>query len=211
LPLNLPVVPQSQLDVRPIDWSGLTRRFMNDGELEVLIALVRSVSPQRVLEIGCNEGRTVKAVLSNVPGITKYIGVDVPPSYIPAKPVQRREVSAQPGHMALGLSAFELMLRPRGSMDLTGAEIGLCDAVFIDGDHGWKAVLHDTLLAREIVRPGGIIVWHDYHGQGTVDVRDVLETVAKFDRSIPDCDDPDGPGYSTLMHVENTWLAFERR
>ncbi len=42
---------------------------------------------------------------------------------------------------------------------------------------GSQAVLHDTALARSLVRKGGIIVWHDYHGQDTVDVRRVLETL----------------------------------
>ncbi|MGB3389540.1 MAG: class I SAM-dependent methyltransferase [Pseudaminobacter sp.] len=195
--LRLPIVMQSQLDVRPIDWSGLTKRFMNPGELEVLIALVRSVSPKAVIEIGVNEGRTAKAILANVDGIEKYIGVDVPPGYVTAREVQRKEVPEKPGHLASGDGRFELMLRPRGSMDLSESDFpGLFDAVFIDGDHGFEAVLHDTLLARQIVRPEGIIIWHDYHGQDTVDVRKVLE---RFRANGSD-----------IRHVEGTWLAFER-
>lgn len=193
----LPVVPQSQLDVRPIDWSGLTRRFMNDGELEVLIALVRSVNPRGVLEFGVNEGRTAKAILQNVPGIERYQGVDVLPGYVPAMAVQRREVPVKPGHMAKDDLRFELILRPRGSLDLVSEDVQPADAIFIDGDHGWKGVLNDTALATKLVRPGGIVIWHDYHDQGTVDVRDVLEIMARHTG-----------GFS---HVEGTWLAFVRR
>jgi len=148
LPLSLPKVAQSQLDVRPIDWRGLPQTFMNRGELEVLIALVASVEPKAVLEIGVNEGRTAKAILANVPGIEKYIGIDVPPGYVTAREVQRKEVPEKPGHLASSDGRFELVLRPRGSMDLSEKEFpGLFDAVFIDGDHGFEAVLHDTLLA----------------------------------------------------------------
>jgi predicted O-methyltransferase YrrM len=191
----LPQVDQSQLDVRPIDWNGLTHRFMNNGELEVLIALVAGVAPRCVLEIGVNEGRTAKAMLANVPGILRYIGVDVPPTYRPSKDVQRREVPARPGHMAARDPRFELVLRERGSMDFAPGDLPTVDAVFIDGDHGFEAVLHDTLLARQIVRPGGIIIWHDYHAVDTVDVRRVLE---RFYATGSD-----------IRHVAGTWLAFE--
>jgi predicted O-methyltransferase YrrM len=171
---------------------------MGNGELEVLIALVASVEPKAVLEIGVNAGRTAKAILANVPGIEKYMGIDVPPGYVTAREVQRKEVPEKPGHLASGDERFELLLRPRGSMDLSKKAFpGLFDAVFIDGDHGFEVVLHDTLLARQIVRPGGIIIWHDYHGQDTVDVRKVLE---RFHANGSD-----------IRHVEGTWLAFERQ
>lgn len=196
LPLNLPVVPQSQLDVRPIDWSGLSRRFMNEGELEVLVALVRSVQPKAVLEFGVNEGRTAKAILQNVQGIESYQGIDVLPGYVPAMAVQRREVPAKPGWMAAGEDRFELILRRNGSRDLAVEDLKPCDAAFIDGDHGWQGVLNDTLLCQKLVRPGGIVIWHDYHGLGNVDVRDVLDLMHAH-----------GVG---IRHVENTWLAFLR-
>ena len=81
----LPSVPQSLLDVRPIDWNGLPRRFLNKGELETLIALMRSVCPRHVIEFGVNVGRTAKAILANVAGIESYTGIDVMPGYVPAK------------------------------------------------------------------------------------------------------------------------------
>ena len=69
--MTLPKVKQSQIDVRPIDWGDMPRRFLNPGELEVLVALVRSVKPRGVLEFGVNVGRTAKAILANVPGIER--------------------------------------------------------------------------------------------------------------------------------------------
>lgn len=169
---------------------------MNPGELEVLVALIGSVSPKAVIEIGVNEGRTAKALLANVPSITRYLGIDVPIGYRTAKDVQRREVPARPGHLALDDPRFELILRPRGSLDLMPSDLPPCDAVFIDGDHGFEAVMHDSLLAASLVRSGGIVVWHDYHGADTVDVRRVLECFRRFGADI--------------RHVEGTWLAFRR-
>jgi hypothetical protein len=34
--------------------------------------------------------------------------------------------------------------------------------VFIDGAHSAEYLENDTALALRMVRPGGIIVWHDY-------------------------------------------------
>lgn len=170
---------------------------MNKGELETLVALVRSVSPRHVVEIGVNVGRTAKAIMANVDGIERYTGIDVAPGYVPAKAVQRNEVPAHPGELVADDPRFQLVVRPRGSLDLAVADLAPCEAAFIDGDHGREAVMHDTALARALVRPGGVIVWHDYHDLGTVDVREVLDEMHQA--GVP------------IRHVAQTWLAYERR
>lgn len=194
--MKLPTVSRSRLKLRPMDWTGMTRRFMNAGELETLIALFASVRPRGVLEFGINEGRTAKAILANVPGIERYQGIDVTRGYVTAKAVQRKEVPDNPGHMVQGDRRVHLVLSARGSLDLKPSDLQPCDAAFIDGDHGREAVMHDTRLARQLVRPGGIIVWHDYHDLGNVDVREVLHEEAA--------------NGAPIHHVQGTWLAFER-
>lgn len=174
----------------------MSRRFLNKGELETLIALVRSARPHHVVEFGVNVGRTAKAILANVAGVEHYTGIDVAPGYVTAKAVQRNEVPAFPGALVEDDPRFELVVRPRGSLDLTTSDLAPCDAAFIDGDHGREAVMHDTALARALMRPGGIIVWHDYHELGTVDVKSVLDDMSH--------------GGDPIMHVEQTWLAYER-
>lgn len=194
--MKLQTVSRSRLSLRPIDWTGLTRRFMNESELETLIALVASVQAKAVLEFGVNTGRTAKAILANVPGIQSYQGIDVLPGYVTAKAVQRQEVPDQPGAMVNADPRFHLVLSAKGSLDLQASDLRRCDAAFIDGDHGRTAVIHDTVLARQLVRPGGIIIWHDYHDLGNVDVREVLHELAAAGRQI--------------CHVQGTWLAYER-
>ena len=169
---------------------------MNPGELEILIALVRSVEARHVIEFGVNVGRTAKAVLANVVTVEDYTGIDVTPDYVPSKAVQRHEVPDCPGELVAGDPRFRLIVTPRGSLDLTPGDLQPCDAAFIDGDHGRVAVMHDTALAGAVVRPGGIIIWHDYHDLGTVDVKAVLESYHRAGHAI--------------AHVAGTWLAFER-
>jgi predicted O-methyltransferase YrrM len=43
---------------------------------------------------------------------------------------------------------------------------GSCDLVFIDGSHAYSYVESDTQKALRMLRPGGVIVWHDYRWPG---------------------------------------------
>jgi predicted O-methyltransferase YrrM len=180
-----------------LDRTGLPERYFHPGELETLVNLIGSIEPVTVIEFGVNEGRTAKAMLRHIPSIRKYVGIDVLPGYVTAKTVQRREIPDRPGHLAQDERAFELILRTRGSLDLIADDLPECDAVFIDGDHGAEAVRHDTALAMARTRSGGLIVWHDYHDLGTVDVKAVLDLMASEGHPI--------------KLIAGTWLAFERR
>jgi predicted O-methyltransferase YrrM len=196
--MTLPTIPQSSLPIVPIDWSGLDKRFLNPGELEVLVALVRVIAPKTMLEIGVNTGRTALALLRHVPSLEYYIGIDVLPGYVPAMAVQRNELPQDPGHFAKMDPRFKLILSAQGSLDFQVAKPGLppCEVVFIDGDHGCAAVMHDTALARALVPAGGMIIWHDYHNLGTVEVKPTLDEYHHHGAAI--------------FHVEGTWIAFER-
>lgn len=195
--MKLPIIAQSQLDVSPLACPPREKRYMNPGELEVLVALIASVRPKAVAEFGVNEGRTARAILDNVPGIEAYEGWDVLPGYKFTCEVQANEVPAKPGWLAADDPRFRLHLSSGGTRDLVGTTLApLFDAIFIDGDHSRAAVENDTALARAMVRPGGMIIWHDYHDRGNVDVRDVLDEMHAAGDEI--------------YHVEGTWLAFQR-
>lgn len=154
------------------------------------------MTARNVLEIGANTGRTAKAILRNVPGIQRYFGVDVPASYVTPMAVQRGEVLPNPGALAMDDPRFRLLVCGRGSFDLMPADLPKMDAVFIDGGHEAKAVRHDYALAKAIVSPGGIIIFHDDHGRNVVDVSAVLDELHDEGAEI--------------VHVAGTWLAYER-
>lgn len=149
-----------------------------------------------MLEFGVNEGLTAATVLDKIKTIETYQGIDVPVGFVTDRPVQRGEVPQRAGHLAKADPRFELIIRLRGSLDLKPTDLKPCDVAFIDGDHGRKGVMHDTGLASVLVRPGGIIIWHDYNFMDVVDVTACLEEMAAAGRKI--------------VHVEGTWLAFER-
>ena len=194
--LALPVVSKASLSVR-YDQPRNARRFMNPGEIDVLVTLVRSVNPKTVIETGVNEGLTAETLLREVPTIERYIGIDLPYGHIPTCYPQRLETPRQAGRAVLNDPRFELILRLRGSRDLTPDDLPLCDAMFIDGDHSKSGVQQDAMLARNLVKPGGIVVYHDYHKLDKVPgVREVLNELFS-----------DG---HLIFHVEGTWLAYEK-
>lgn len=190
------MIPTEKVERTPVNWTSRSKRFMNPGELEALITLVGSVSPKGVVEFGINTGRTAQAILEYVAGIECYVGIDVPMGYVTAAQVQRGEVPTVAGELVLDDARVQLIVREGGSGSLHAGDLPHVDAAFIDGDHSRSGVEHDTMLALQRVRPNGIIVWHDYHDLGTVDVREVLNE--KFKR-----------GWD-LRHVEGSWLVYMR-
>lgn len=39
-----------------------------------------------------------------------------------------------------------------------------CDVVFVDGSHAYSYVVNDTEKALQMLKPGGLLLWHDYRG-----------------------------------------------
>lgn len=188
--------PSVALSPRKYDADGLPTRFFNPGELDALLHLFESVDARTIIEFGCHEGRNAAAALRNLPTLERYVGVDVPAGYVTKMAVQRKEIPAQPGQLAAHDSRFDLILRPRGTFDLTAGELPQADAVFIDADHSREGVENDTRLAMAALRPGGIVIWHDDNCLPVVEVTQTLNDYCAAGAEI--------------NHVAGTWLAFER-
>jgi predicted O-methyltransferase YrrM len=166
--------------------------YLNRNETSILIDLVKGVSPKVMIEFGCNLGVTAKRVLENVPTLERYVGVDVEPDHVPTLGCQLSEVPERAGAYAADDQRFFLLTSP--STELDADDLERCDAVFIDGDHSEAVVSHESMLARELVRKGGIIIWHDY-GNPSVEVTKVLDRLG---------------GTWPITSVDGSWLAFMR-
>lgn len=183
---------------RCVETEKLNSLLLWPGELSVLTALMQSVSPRRVAEIGVHAGETAAHLLRLIPSIEEYIGIEVVPDYITSLKIQRKEVLADlPGRMAAHDPRFKLIVRKNGSYDVTLEDLGTLDAMFIDGDHSFDGVMNDTDLAIKCVRKGGIIIWHDYY----LAQPDVLGVNQVLDRL---------PSDRQIFRVEGTCMVFER-
>lgn len=192
--MTLPVVSRNAI-VSPLYNSHSIRQYMNPGEMEVFIELVNLAKPYVMIEFGVNEGITANEVLLRFVDIERYVGIDVPTEYVDEIwPQQRGEIPHEPGRLVNHDPRFELMIRRHGSLDLTPADLPICDVAYIDGDHHYKVVKHDSELARRIVRPGGMILWHDVGNTLTPGVLQLVEELHEAGWPI--------------QRVADTWLAF---
>jgi precorrin-6B methylase 2 len=59
---------------------------------------------------------------------------------------------------------------------------GQFDMIFVDGSHALSYVISDTAKAMKMLKPGGMIFWHDYNplkGRGTIGVFNYLNELSK--------------------------------
>lgn len=170
--------------------------FMFGYERNILIGLMNLIQAETVIEIGVQRGQCARLLLDHVSSIRTYWGIDVEAGHKTTLPQQQAEVAERPGELVIGDPRFHLVLKPYGSMSITVGALPMCDAIIIDGDHSAVAVRYDTLLAEASVRPGGLILWHDYAPQlWHNDVNDFIDSLRASGRDI--------------RHIPDTWLAME--
>lgn len=75
--------------------------------------------------------------------------------------------------------------------------VDACDLVFVDGSHAYSYVVSDSRKALRMVRPGGVVLWHDYAGPGHAG--DVYRALNELSERLP------------LVHLTGTTLVGYRR
>jgi predicted O-methyltransferase YrrM len=73
--------------------------------------------------------------------------------------------------------------------------VARCDLVFVDGSHAYSYVRNDSAKAIRMVRPGGVVLWHDY----TSRIHGVFRGLNELARQLP------------LVHLAGTSLVAYRR
>jgi predicted O-methyltransferase YrrM len=158
-------IPEASTFAKEFRWKGgRLRAVQAQDEIVWLLEMIRDLAPRRVLEIGTANGGTL-FLWTRVAAPNAYlVSVDMCP---------------------LGLlgrhSAFALLCRgfarDRQRIDLvfgkdshderTRDDVQLLfgnqrvDFLFIDGDHSYEGVTRDFKLYSSLVRPGGLVAFHD--------------------------------------------------
>lgn len=168
--------------------------YLSDAERRVLVALARHVRARTVIEFGVQDGQTARCIWDGCGSVRTYVGIDLPLGEAPALASQATEVAAVPGAAVADRKGFRLLRT--NSRDLTPPDLPMADLIFIDGGHDFGTVAHDTTLADAKIRPGGVIVWHDYNAIPGIEVRRLIDerNQTRGDRA-------------TL--VAATWLVFQ--
>ena len=192
----LPALDMSNVPLRFFEHSH-GARWMSVRERAVVIALLRRVKAETVIEIGVQEGHCACDMLRHLP-IKRYIGIDLSPGSPHLPPILSQRDERPQDRVAFYVKdhpAFDLIIRQRGSLDLEADDLPMADAFIIDGDHSLEAVRHDTELATARTRRGGAILWHDYAWWDGNGVPEVLHNL---------------PGRA-IARIENTNLTVEFR
>jgi predicted O-methyltransferase YrrM len=161
-----PMTPDSSVAfIRNFRWSGGRLKLTQAvNEIVWLLDIVQQERPRRVLEIGTGPGATLFLWSRAATPDALLITVDLCPlgafgrysatallwrSF--ARAEQRIEVLfGQDSHAPRTVKTVELLL--------SGEPV---DFLFIDGDHSYDGVRRDYEMYAPLVRPGGLVAFHD--------------------------------------------------
>lgn len=137
------------------------------------------------LEVGVYKGRSFRFMRELRPDLY-MIAVD---------PWTDESVAASHGSGSEVYASFLETMRGTSYASVVGtlADLSPChpDFIFLDGDHNYPGVKADILVARKIIKPGGILAGHDYAGENGV-VQAVNEI--RLPVNVSDWDGPLLPG-----------------
>ncbi len=161
-------------------------------ELVILSAACGQVKPKRIFEIGTFKGNTTLHLALNSPDDCEIFTLDLPPdardssefdikigtidnvSFTVGERFKNKPAEKKIKHLFGDSAKFDYS-KFSDSMDL----------VFIDGNHQYDNVKADSEGAFEMIKPGGLIIWHDYthhlEHKGVVDyIGELSETMEVF-------------------------------
>jgi predicted O-methyltransferase YrrM len=157
---------------------------LNIEEVASLLAIVKFSGAKKIFEIGTFDGGTALNIAANTPADTQIVTLDLPADwdgqFAADTPKELRNLTDRKtvGQRFLNTPHEKKITQVFGdSSTFDWATLPVpFDIVFIDGCHSYPYVAKDTENARKHVRPGGLILWHDY---GYVkDVSDVVDKTA---------------------------------
>lgn len=135
---------------------------LRPAEQAVLDAVVRFTAPRMIFEFGTAFGHGTVLLADAAPDDATVHTVDVPDDYLPTL-----------GHLSPDMIGQEFSSRPayekkivQHRADLAHFDVSpyrsAVDLLFVDDGHTYEDVARDSRLAREMLAPGGCIIWDDY-------------------------------------------------
>jgi predicted O-methyltransferase YrrM len=139
-----------------------SKRFRaNQKQTEMLSLLKRleEIVPGLILEIGSAMGGTLALFAAAAPPDARFLSLDI------EYPAPRREANASFIRQGQALTTIECDTHKEATRKavhrwLDGKRF---DFLFIDGDHSYAGVKADYEMYSPMVRPGGLIGFHDIH------------------------------------------------
>jgi hypothetical protein len=177
-------------------------------DLESWIICNLAKTANRIFEFGTCTGKTTYLMAANSPPETKIATLTLGPEQLVQYRTDTKDTQTDE-KAALEESAFteffytgtpeqskiEQIFADSKNFD-EASHTGQYDLIFIDGSHAQSYVESDSKKALRMVKPGGIVLWHDYRGpMRTQGVFHVLNDLCK---KLP------------LVHLKGTCLVAYR-
>jgi len=164
--------------------------FMHRDELQWLAE--RASVAATVIEAGCWQGRSTRALADHCPGTVYAVDPWAGPYLCEdgsRHPIRTEVYEQFAEHLADHIARGRVVPIRKAFSDSRADLVGRCpnraDLVFIDGDHRFATVAADIDTAIALVRPGGIIAGHDYGHRDWPGVKRAVD--AWFGASIERC------------------------
>ncbi len=138
-------------------------------ECNALAALVHLVKAKRIFEFGTYKGVSTTQLALNVSQGGMVFTLDLPeddPRYsLPIPKDSEREIALEKGKGTLiptdVLDRITFLRHDSASFD-ENPYLATMDLVFVDGAHSYEYVKNDSEKGWRMLRPGGVIAWHDF-------------------------------------------------
>ncbi|MEW6077406.1 MAG: class I SAM-dependent methyltransferase [Thermodesulfobacteriota bacterium] len=88
--------------------------------------------------------------------------------------------------------------------DISNYPEGFFDSVLIDGGHSREVVISDTRKALSLVRPGGLVMWHDFCP--VKEVYETFESVRGVYDAVSEIHDWLAPQMADLFWINPSWI-----
>jgi predicted O-methyltransferase YrrM len=178
----------------------------SDAEAWVLSTLAKK--SRRIFEFGTCSGKTTYLVARNSPPDASVTTITLAPDqtgdYKREEGDNRRNVKAALRESKLTHFLYNgTPVEPKVNQLFGDSKafdetpyLSSCDLIFVDGSHAYSYVLSDSTKALRMVKPGGVILWHDYVGPEEEGVFRGMNELAK---DLP------------LVHVDGTTFIAYRK
>ena len=178
----------------------------SDAEAWVLSTLAKK--SRRIFEFGTCTGKTTYLVARNSPADASVTTITLAPEqageYVREEGDSRQNIKAALRESKLTHFLYngtpvepkvQQLFGDSKAFDET-PYLNSCDLIFVDGSHAYSYVQSDSRKALRMIKPGGVILWHDYVGP---EEEGVFRGLNELAAELP------------LVHVEGTTFIAYRK
>jgi predicted O-methyltransferase YrrM len=145
-------------------------------------SLIKMNGYKNVLEIGVFEGETSVKMIEALPIGGKYTGIDI-------NDYRKLDFNkaGKGWNFILGESINVLKTMPENHFDF----------IFVDGDHSWENILPEFKEIERVIKPGGVIAYHD--SIHLPDVKKLIEYAHHYKYNTVTLNTSEGRGLSLIQ------------